>query len=64
MFALECGKNALANSYQAARRFAEDCLPDKINCSSSSPLRTAVIKVSMTVGSLSSDGTAIAAFRR
>jgi integrase len=34
---------------------------DNANCSSSSPLRTAVIKVSITVGNLSSDGTAIAA---
>jgi len=31
------------------------------NCSSSSPFRTAVIRVSITDDSLSSDGTAIAA---
>ena len=46
---------------QAARRF-EDTFPDIVNCSSSSPFRTAVIKVSITACSLSSDATAIAAF--
>jgi hypothetical protein len=38
------------------------CTLASANCWSSSPLRTAAIKVSITDGSLSSDGTAIAAF--
>ena len=53
-------QGSLSVCAQAARRF-EDTFLDITNISSSSPLRTAVINVSITDGSLSSDGTAIAA---
>src|ERR1700716_450840 len=55
-------KHPLPPKHHAARRDfrrAADLLACA-KCSSSSPLRTAAIKVSITDGSLSSDGTAMA----